>query len=83
MNLQMPKFFATMPLRPEVKGPVAVVDIGSNSVRLVVYDGLTRSPTPIFNEKALCALGHGVAKTGELSASSVAKALAALSAIGV
>ena len=33
--------------------PVAVIDIGSNSVRLVVYEGLTRAPTPIFNEKVL------------------------------
>jgi exopolyphosphatase / guanosine-5'-triphosphate,3'-diphosphate pyrophosphatase len=78
VNLLMPKLFAAAPLRPEVKGPVAVVDIGSNSVRLVAYDGLTRAPTPIFNEKSLCALGHGVANTGELSASSMAKALAAL-----
>ncbi len=78
MNLLMPKLFTPAPLRPEVKGPVAVVDIGSNSVRLVAYDGLTRAPTPIFNEKALCGLGNGVAKTGELSAASVAKALAAL-----
>ena len=31
---------------------VAIVDIGSNSVRLVAYEGLTRAPTPIFNEKA-------------------------------
>ena len=36
--------------------PVAVIDIGSNSVRLVVYEGLTRSPTPIFHEKVLA--GH-------------------------
>jgi exopolyphosphatase/guanosine-5'-triphosphate,3'-diphosphate pyrophosphatase len=74
----MPKLFGASPLRPEVKGPVAVVDIGSNSVRLVAYDGLTRAPTPIFNEKSLCALGHGVANTGELPAASVARALAAL-----
>ena len=40
--------------------PIAVVDIGSNSVRLVVYEGLTRSPTEIFNEKALCGLGREV-----------------------
>lgn len=78
MNLLMPKLFTATPMRPEVKGPVAVVDIGSNSVRLVGYDGLTRAPTPIFNEKALCALGHGVAKTGELAEASMAKALAAL-----
>jgi exopolyphosphatase / guanosine-5'-triphosphate,3'-diphosphate pyrophosphatase len=47
--------------------PVAVVDIGSNSVRLVVYDGLRRSPSPVFNEKILCGLGKGVAITGRLN----------------
>ncbi len=41
--------------------PIAVIDIGSNSVRLVVYEGLVRSPTPIFNEKVLCGLGREVA----------------------
>jgi exopolyphosphatase / guanosine-5'-triphosphate,3'-diphosphate pyrophosphatase len=60
------------------KRPVAIVDIGSNSVRLVVYDGLGRAPTPIFNEKALCALGQGVLSTGQLSPAGVDKALAAL-----
>jgi exopolyphosphatase / guanosine-5'-triphosphate,3'-diphosphate pyrophosphatase len=58
--------------------PVAVVDIGSNSVRLVVYDGLRRSPTPFFNEKVLCGLGKGVAITGRLNEAAVARALAAL-----
>ncbi len=58
--------------------PVAVVDIGSNSVRLVVYDGLRRSPAPIFNEKILCGLGKGIAVTGKLDASGVVRALAAL-----
>ena len=46
--------------------PLAIVDIGSNSVRLVVYECLSRSPRPIFNEKSLCALGKGVATTGHL-----------------
>ena len=41
------------------EGPVAVVDIGSNSVRLVVYERLARSPTPLFNEKMLAGLGAG------------------------
>ncbi len=41
--------------------PVAVIDIGSNSVRLVVYEGLSAVPTPIFNEKVLCGLGREVA----------------------
>src|SRR5258708_12176548 len=58
--------------------PVAVIDIGSNSVRLVVYEGLTRSPTPIFNEKVLAGLGREVQTTGLLAADAVEKALAAL-----
>jgi exopolyphosphatase/guanosine-5'-triphosphate,3'-diphosphate pyrophosphatase len=57
---------------------VAVVDIGSNSVRLVVYDGLRRSPAPIFNEKILCGLGKGVAITGKLNEAAIARALQAL-----
>ena len=58
--------------------PVAVIDIGSNSVRLVVYEGLTRSLTPIFNEKVLAGLGREVATTGLLATDAVDKALAAL-----
>ncbi len=60
-------------------GPgMAVIDIGSNSVRLVAYDGLNRSPTPIFNEKVLCGLGRAVATTGRLTDGAVTKALGAL-----
>ena len=33
-------------------------------MRLVVYEGLTRSPTALFNEKALCGLGREVQSTG-------------------
>jgi exopolyphosphatase/guanosine-5'-triphosphate,3'-diphosphate pyrophosphatase len=58
--------------------PVAVIDIGSNSVRLVVYEGLTRSPTPIFNEKVLAGLGREVQTTGFLAADAIEKALASL-----
>ena len=58
--------------------PVAVVDIGSNSVRLVVYDALRRAASPVFNEKILCGLGRGVAATGRLSDAGVARALPAL-----
>lgn len=63
---------------PPKYNPVAVVDIGSNSVRLVVYDGLRRSPSPVFNEKILCGLGKGIAITGKLEATAVVRALAAL-----
>jgi exopolyphosphatase/guanosine-5'-triphosphate,3'-diphosphate pyrophosphatase len=59
-------------------GRVAVVDVGSNSVRLVVYDGLTRAPIPIFNEKVLCGLGRGIAATGALDPAGVESALATL-----
>jgi len=58
--------------------PVGIVDIGSNSVRLVVYDGARRSPTPVFNEKVLCGLGRGVAASGRMQDVAVERALAAL-----
>ncbi|MBB5072970.1 exopolyphosphatase/guanosine-5'-triphosphate,3'-diphosphate pyrophosphatase [Bartonella callosciuri] len=58
--------------------PVAVIDIGSNSVRLVIYEGLVRSPTVLFNEKVLCGLGQGVAKTGFLEEKSIKMALQTL-----
>ncbi len=63
---------------PTHRDPVAIVDIGSNSVRLVAYEGLKRALTPIFNEKAMCALGKGVMVNGRLSEEGVAKALTAL-----
>ena len=40
--------------------PVGIVDIGSNSIRLCVYDIAHRVPVPLFNEKAVCALGEGL-----------------------
>jgi len=58
--------------------PLAIVDIGSNSVRLVAYEQLSRAPNQIFNEKSLCALGHGVTTTGKLAKSGIEKALIAL-----
>ncbi len=58
--------------------PIAVVDIGSNSVRLVVYEGAVRSPTPIFNEKVLAGLGRTVATSGRLADDAVDRAIEAL-----
>jgi exopolyphosphatase/guanosine-5'-triphosphate,3'-diphosphate pyrophosphatase len=49
-----------------------VIDIGSNSVRLVVYNDLSRAPLPRFNEKSLCALGTGLDRTGKLAAGPMA-----------
>jgi len=59
-------------------GRVAVVDIGSNTVRLVVYDGPTRLPIPIFNEKATCGLVRGLDVTGRLNPDGVIEALRSL-----
>lgn len=59
--------------------PIGVIDIGSNSVRLVVYEGAVRSPTPLFNEKVHCGLGRSVATTNRLGSDSIERALAALS----
>jgi exopolyphosphatase / guanosine-5'-triphosphate,3'-diphosphate pyrophosphatase len=65
--------------RPRKRAPsVAVIDIGSNSVRLVVYESMTRSLVSIFNEKNLCGLGREVQSTGLLAPDAVAKALTSL-----
>jgi len=55
-----------------------VVDLGSNSVRLVVYEGAARNPMPIFNEKAVLRLGQGLQTTGKLNEDGVAQALTVL-----
>ena len=46
---------------------VGVLDIGSNSIRLVIYKDMDRVPIPVFNEKVLCKLGEDLEKTGCLS----------------
>ena len=58
--------------------PVAVVDIGSNSIRLVVYDALSRVPVPILNEKVMCGLGRGLGQSGPLNPEARTLALANL-----
>lgn len=57
---------------------IGVIDIGSNSVRLVVFDGMARSPAYFYNEKVLCGLGAGLADTGRLSPEGWQRARAAL-----
>ena len=58
--------------------PVAVLDIGSNSVRLVVYERHARALTPLYNEKTACALGQGVASNGQLDYHNIDRALTAI-----
>ena len=57
---------------------IGVIDVGSNSVRLVVFDGMARSPAYFYNEKVLCGLGAGLSDTGRLSREGWTRALAAL-----
>jgi exopolyphosphatase/guanosine-5'-triphosphate,3'-diphosphate pyrophosphatase len=58
---------------------IAVIDVGSNSVRLVVFEGAERAPDYFFNEKVSCGLGATIARTGRLDAEGRARALAVLS----
>ncbi|SEN30806.1 exopolyphosphatase / guanosine-5'-triphosphate,3'-diphosphate pyrophosphatase [Loktanella fryxellensis] len=59
-------------------GRVGVVDVGSNSVRLVVFDGAARSPAYFYNEKIMCALGAGLSETGKLNPQGRIRALSAI-----
>src|SRR3954454_13827170 len=65
-----------MPFKPPADAPrCAVVDLGSNSVRLVVYEGRCRNPVGIFNEKAVLRLGRGLQTTGRLNEDGMGQAL--------
>jgi exopolyphosphatase/guanosine-5'-triphosphate,3'-diphosphate pyrophosphatase len=65
-----------MPFQPTDDAPrSAVVDLGSNSVRLVVYEGQSRNPVAIFNEKAVLRLGRGLQDTGRLNEDGMVQAL--------
>ncbi len=53
----------------------AVVDLGSNSIRLVVFEGKSRNPVTIFNEKAVVRIGRGLENTGLLDPDGVEQAV--------
>lgn len=59
---------------PSNQGKIGLIDIGSNSVRLVVYDRLKRAPAAIYNEKVMCQLGKGLSLTGKLNPDGIAMA---------
>lgn len=69
--------YRTQPRRRDAL--TAIIDIGSNSIRLVVYRGLHRTPSLIFNEKLMAGLGRGVAATGSISEEGMRLAESALS----
>ncbi|MFC5385975.1 exopolyphosphatase [Aquamicrobium segne] len=62
--------------RLQDRRPVSIIDIGSNSIRIVVYEGLARAPTVLFNEKMLAGLGRGIVSTGRLDPEAVTRAMA-------
>jgi exopolyphosphatase / guanosine-5'-triphosphate,3'-diphosphate pyrophosphatase len=64
--------------RKRDKGPVAILDIGSNSVRLVVYESQSRAPATVHNEKAICSIGRDMVTTGRLNADGMKMALETL-----
>ncbi|MCF6320859.1 MAG: Ppx/GppA family phosphatase [Rhizobiaceae bacterium] len=64
--------------RLKARIPVAVIDIGSNSVRQVIYEGLTRAPAVLFNEKVLCGLGKGLADSNRLNEGAIECSLNAI-----
>lgn len=61
--------------RLQNRRPVSVIDIGSNSIRLVIYEGVARAPSVLFNEKMLAGLGKGLVTTGELDPEGVSRAI--------
>lgn len=70
---------ATRPAEPRRR---AVVDLGSNSVRLVVFEGDARNPVPIFNEKAVLRLGRGLQATGRLNQDGMDQAVTVMNRYG-
>jgi exopolyphosphatase / guanosine-5'-triphosphate,3'-diphosphate pyrophosphatase len=64
------------PAAPAAK--VGVIDIGSNSIRLVAFDLQQGLPLPLFNEKVICRLGQGLVKSGRLAPERTRQALASL-----
>ena len=76
---------AALSVLPPRAGDVrrAIIDIGSNTVRMVIYGGPPRAPAVLFNEKVTARLGKGVGETGRLSPKSMATALSALSRFAV
>ncbi|WP_242125312.1 Ppx/GppA family phosphatase [Sphingobium sp. Sx8-8] len=69
----------TMATSPQhARARTAIIDIGSNSVRLVVYDGPRRIPFILFNEKVMAGLGASLGRTGRIEADAMDRGLRAV-----
>ncbi len=69
---------AMLPVPPRAIARSGVVDLGSNSVRLVIFEGRGRNPAVIFNEKAVLRLGRSLHQTGKLNEEGVEQAVTVL-----
>ena len=73
---------ARRPMQTNLRGAhfrrMAIVDIGSNSIRLVVYDGPRRAPFTLFNEKVMAGLGAELGRTGKIGRAAMDRGLHAL-----
>ena len=63
----MPHSWLEQQIAAANQGKIGLIDIGSNSIRMVVYDRLKRAPSAIYNEKVMCQLGKGLALDGKLN----------------
>ena len=63
---------------PRTPKPIGILDIGSNSIRLCVYDAASRVPVPLFNEKEVCSLAQGLESSGKLNPDGIEPALNAV-----
>jgi exopolyphosphatase/guanosine-5'-triphosphate,3'-diphosphate pyrophosphatase len=57
---------------------LAIIDIGSNSIRMLIYEDFSSSRVPFFNEKAVCELGKNLDKSKKLHRSGTEYALKVL-----
>ena len=75
MELKVIKNKQNLKLR---QSKLAIIDIGSNSIRMLIYDDFTSSRVPFFNEKAVCELGKNLDKSKKLHKSGKIYALKVL-----
>lgn len=74
-DVKAPQVVRGAKMRP---APIAIVDIGSNSVRLVIYESFSRTPSVVHNEKAICGIGRSMVSSGKLNEAGISSALEAL-----
>ena len=60
------------------KSKQAIIDLGSNSIRMLIYDNFKISPIPVFNEKAVCKLGKNLDKSKKLNPDGIKSSLKVL-----